>query len=95
MSTICQEITIHVPFGIYIIIRNICVLEETKHRSEVAQLGHGRTVTERGRDRVVLVPSFAVPGVQYYELTKLLPRKQMEVESFQCHSEVKLILVFI
>lgn len=69
------------------------MLEERKHRSNASQLGRDRTVTESVRVQVTLVPS--VSNVHYYELTKLIPLNQTEVESSQCHNEVKLILVFI
>lgn len=42
----------------------------------------------RVRVQVILEPSFAMPIVRYYELTKLTPLKQMEAGCFQCHNEV-------
>lgn len=66
------------------------MLEESKQRSKVTELGRGRIVTDPVRVQVILEPSFAMPIVQYYELTKLTPFKQMEAGCFQCHNEVNI-----
>lgn len=90
MSTIFQEITMYYAFGslhnhkkyLHVWCWRKANRDPRSQSWDAAELWQIRV-----RVQMILVPSFAVPNVQYYELTKLIPLKHMKAECSQCHNE--------